>query len=327
MLTDAHGDRVGNPRRHHECHRHDLQGDLVRAQLRAAHGAHAQGGEGKQPDLHGVGATNRQAQAPQFLQVLAVEPRQALTQWIGIVGRVPANVPRQRQGHQVGDNRRDQANAHQPQFRQAEHACDQRIVEQKVGNGTAQADDHHRRCPADGAGETAQGHEAQVAGQGKGQEDQELSGRLDVAFSLAEQQQYRFQVPQQKAGAQRHQPCQPQAGLGQPGRAEDIARSLTDRHQGADRRDHADAENRHERIGRRAEPATGQCLGTQARHHQGVGEDHQHVRQLRGNQRPRQPQDGPEFSTCWMLHGHHARFWKWTGKRRFSALCGVCTKG
>ena len=234
---------------------------------------------------------------------------------------------RQRQRHEVGDNRRDQADAHQPQFRQAEHAGDQRIVEQEVGHGAAEADDHHRRRPADGAGETAQGHEAQVAGQGERQDQQKLPGRLDVGFGLAEQQQHRFEVPQQQARHQRHQPRQPQPGLGQPGGADDIARALTDRHQGADRGDHANAENRHERVGRRAQAATGQCLGTQARHHQGVGEDHQHVRQLRGNQRPRQPQDGPEFNTRWMLHGHHARLSKRTGKRRFSALCGVCTKG
>ncbi|MNI04372.1 hypothetical protein D3C73_572940 [compost metagenome] len=236
-------------------------------------------------------------------------------------------MPRQRQGHQVGDNRRNQPDAHQPQFRQAEHAGNQRVVEQEVGHGSAQADNHHRCRTANGAGEPAQGHEAQVAGQGERQEDQKLPGHLDIAFGLAEQQQHRFEVPQQQTGDQRHQPCQPQPGLGQPGRPENVAGSLTDRDQSADGSNHADAENRHERIGRRAEPATGQCLGTQARHHQGVGEDHQHVRQLRGNQRPRQPQDGPEFSTCWMLHGHHARFWKWTGKRRFSALCGVCTKG
>ncbi|MCY1174444.1 hypothetical protein D9M73_146460 [compost metagenome] len=114
------------------------------AQLRAAHGAHTQRGEGKQPDFHRVGAANRQAQTPQLLQVLAIQPRQALTQRIGLISRMPPNVPRQRQGHQVGDNRRDQPDARQPQFRQAEHAGNQRIVEQEVGHGADQADDHHR---------------------------------------------------------------------------------------------------------------------------------------------------------------------------------------
>ncbi|MNX91666.1 hypothetical protein D3C86_1237640 [compost metagenome] len=296
-------------------------------QLCAAHGAHAQRGEGKQPDFHRVGAANRQAQTPQLLQVLAVQPRQALAQRIGLISRMPTNVPRQRKCHQVGDNRRDQPDARQPQFRQAEHPGNQRIVEQEVGDRTAKADDHHRRRTANGAGEPAQGHEAQVAGQGERQENQKLPGRMDVAFGLAEQQQHRFEVPQQQTGDQRHQPRQPQPGLGQPGSPDNIAGTLTDRHQRTYRCDHANAENRHERVGRRTEPATGQRFGTQARHHQGVGEDHQHVRQLRGNQRPRQPQDGPEFSTCWMLHGHHARLSKGTGKHRFSALCTVFTKG
>jgi len=43
---------------------------------------------------------------------------------------------------------------------------------------------------------------------------------------------------------------------------------------------HADAEDRHERIARRAQAATSQGFGAQARHHQGVGQHHQHVRQL-----------------------------------------------
>ncbi|MNB93636.1 hypothetical protein D3C75_407710 [compost metagenome] len=318
VLADAHGDGIRNTRWDHERHRNDLQGDLVCTQLRAAHGAHAQRGEGKQPDFHRVGAANRQAQTPQLLQVLAVQPRQALAQRIGLISRMPTNVPRQRKCHQVGDNRRDQPDARQPQFRQAEHAGNQRIVEQEVGDRTANTDDHHWRCTANGAGEPAQGHEAQVAGQGERQEDQKLPGCVDVAFSLAEQQQHRFEVPQQQTGDQRHQPRQPQPGLGQSSGPDNIAGTLTDRHQGADRRNHADAENRHERIGRRTEPATGQGLGTQARHHQSVGEDHQHVRQLRGNQRPRQPQDGPEFSTCWMLHGHHARLSK--GNRKAPIL-------
>ncbi|MOA34289.1 hypothetical protein D3C78_1556550 [compost metagenome] len=64
VLADAHRDRIRQPGRHHERHRDDLQGDLMRAQLRAAHGAHAQRGERKQPDFYRVGAADRQAQSP-----------------------------------------------------------------------------------------------------------------------------------------------------------------------------------------------------------------------------------------------------------------------
>ena len=167
----------------------------MRAQLRAAHGAHAQRGEGEQPDFHRVGAANWQAEAPQLLEVLPVRPRQPCAQWISVVRRMPMNVPRQGQCHAVGNDRRDQTDAHQAQFRQAEHAGDQRVIKQEVRHCADQADDHDRRRPADGTGEAAQGHEAQIAGEGERQGNQELPGGVDVGFSLAEQQQHRFQVP------------------------------------------------------------------------------------------------------------------------------------
>jgi len=197
MLADAHGHCVGHPRRHHERHRHNLQRDLVRRQLRAAHGAHAQRREGKQPDFHRIGAANRQAQAPQLAQVLGVQAQQAGAQRVSSVGAVAADVPHQRQRHAVGDDGGDQADAHQAELGQAEHAFDQCVVEQVVQHGAADADDHHRSGFADGAGKTAQGHEAQVAGQGERQYRQELPGRLHVGFSLAEHQQQWLEVPQQ----------------------------------------------------------------------------------------------------------------------------------
>ena len=327
VLADAHGDRVGHAGRHHEGHRNDLQGNLVRTQLRAAHGAHAQRCEGKQPDLHRVGAADGQAQPPQLLEVLTVGPRQAFTQWISVIRPMPPNMQGQRQRHQVGDDGRDQPDPHQPHLGQAEHAGDQRIVEQEIRHRAGEADHHHRCRPADRTGEAAQGHEAQVAGQGERQDHQELPGHMDVAFGLAEQQQHGLEVPQQQAGGQCHQPRQPQTCLGQPGGANDIARTLTDSYQGADCRNHPNAENRHKRVGGRTQAAAGKRLGANARHHQGVGEDHQHMRQLRGNQRPRQPQNGPEFNTRWMLHDHHARFSEGTVDRRFSALWRISTKG
>ena len=195
MLADAHGHRVGHPRRHHEGHRDNLQGDLVCRQLRAAHGAHAQRRKGKQPDLYRIGAANRQAQAPQLAQVVGIQAQQAGAQRVGGVGAVAADVPHQCQRHAIGDDGGHQADAHQAQFRQAEHAFDQRMVEQVVDHGAAQADHHHRSGLADGAGKAAQGHEAQVAGQGKGQDRQKLPGRMHVGFGLAEHQQHRLQVP------------------------------------------------------------------------------------------------------------------------------------
>ncbi|MNN18913.1 hypothetical protein D3C81_1321330 [compost metagenome] len=193
---------------------------------------------------------------------------------------MPADVPGQRQRHAIGDNRCDQADARQAHFRQTEHAGDQRVIEQEIRHRAGQADDHHRCRPADCTGETAQGHETEVAGQGEGQGNQELPGRVDVGFGLAEQQQHRFQVPQQQPGAQRHQPRQPQSGLGQTRSANDVAGALANRHQCADRCNHADAENRHERISRRTETAARERFRTQARHHQRVSQHHQHVRQL-----------------------------------------------
>ena len=169
MLTDAHGDRIRHARGHHERGRHNLQRDLVRGQLRAAHGAHAQGRKSKQPDFHRVGATDGQAEAPQFAQVRHVKPRQAFAQRIGVVGRVPMNMPGKPQRHARGHNRRHQADAHQPQFRQAEHAGNQRVIEQEVGHGADDANDHHGHRATHRTGKAAQSHERHVAGQCKRQ--------------------------------------------------------------------------------------------------------------------------------------------------------------
>ncbi|MNC31938.1 hypothetical protein D3C75_802750 [compost metagenome] len=141
----THGHGIRQARRNHERRGDDLQGDLVRRQLGATEHTHAQCGEGEQADLDGVGAANRQAQAPQLAQGWPRRAAQALANRVGRVGRVPADIQGHGHGHAVGHDGGDQTDTHQPQFRQAEHALDQRIVEQKVGHGADQADDHHRR--------------------------------------------------------------------------------------------------------------------------------------------------------------------------------------
>ncbi|OLS63131.1 hypothetical protein PSEMO_18360 [Pseudomonas putida] len=307
VQADAHGHRIGQPRRDHERRRDDLQGDLVRAQFGTAHGPHAQRGEGEQADFHGVGPANRQAQAPQLAQRRHRWPRQVPADRVGRIGRVLTDIQRQGHRHAVGDDRRHQADTHQPQLRQAEHALDQRVIEQEVDHRPHQADDHHRRRAPQRTGKTAQGHEGQVAGQGEGQQQQEVPGILDVAGCLPEQQQYRPEVPQHQRRHHRHDPAQPQPGLGQAGGAFGVAGAMTDGDQGTDRGDHPEAEDRHERIARRTQAAAGQGLGADPGHHQGVGEQHQHMRQLRGNQRPRQPQQCLEFMGWRRLHGRIPR--------------------
>ncbi|MNJ39553.1 hypothetical protein D3C77_344290 [compost metagenome] len=297
-----HGHRVRQSRWNHECRRDNLQGDLVGRQFSAAEHAHAQRREGEQPDFDGVGAANGQAQAPEFTQGRPRRAAQALADRVGGVGRVPADVQRHGYRHAVGDDGGDQAYAYQAQFWQAEHALDQCIVEQEVGHGTDQADDHYRRRAADGAGKAAQGHEAQVAGQGQRQQEQELGGRCDVFRALTEQQQHRLQVPQRQRRHQRHRPGQPQPGLGQAGGAGNITGPLANGHQGPHGRDHSQAENRHERIAGCAQATTGQRLGADAGHHQGVGQHHQHVGQLRGDQWTGQAQQCLEFMSGCSLH-------------------------
>jgi len=154
------------------------------------------------------------------------------------------------------------------------------VVEQVVDHCAAQADHHHRRGFADGAGEAAQGHERQIARQGERQDRQELPGRRHVGFGLAEHQQHGLEVPQQQGRHQRHQPRQPEPGLGQSRGSFNVTGALADGDQCAYGGDYADAENRHERITRRTQAATGQGFGAQAGHHQGVGQHHQHVGQL-----------------------------------------------
>ncbi len=169
VLADAQGDGIGNPRRNHERHRDDLQGDLVGRQLGAAHGAHAQGSEGEQPDFHRVGAADGQAQSPELAQVLPVRPGQAAAQGVVAIRGMPPDVPGHGQRHAVGDDGGDQADTGQSQPGQAEHPGDERIVEGKVGHGATEADHHHRGGASQGTGKAAQGHEAQVAGQGERQ--------------------------------------------------------------------------------------------------------------------------------------------------------------
>ena len=164
IQADPHGHRIRQPGRHHERGRDDLQGDLMRRQLGAAEHTHAQRGEGEQADFDHVRAANRQAQPPQLAQRRQRWPRQALAQRVGVVEAVPADIQRQGDGHAQRDQRGDQANADQAEFGQTEHALDQRMVEQVVEHRADQADDHHRRRPAKGAGEAAQGHKRQVAG-------------------------------------------------------------------------------------------------------------------------------------------------------------------
>ncbi|MNV40764.1 hypothetical protein D3C71_1323800 [compost metagenome] len=216
---------------------------------------------------------------------------------------MPADVQGQGDGHAQRHHGSHQADAHQAQLGQAEHALDQRDVEQVVEHRADHADDHHRRRAAQCAGETAQGHERQVAGQCQGQQGKKLGSRGDVVRLLAEQQQHRLQVPQRHGGDQCQAPGQPQPVLGQAGDAFGVAGAFADGHQGADRGDHAQAEDRHERIAGRAQATAGQGLRADAGHHQGVGEHHQHVRQLRGDERPGEAQQCLEFGGGRDVHG------------------------
>ena len=220
------------------------------------------------------------------------------------------DMPGQTQRHAGRHNRRDQTDPHQPQFWQAEHAGNQCVIEQEVGHRANQADHHHGGRPAHRTGKTTQRHKSHIAGQGERQQQQELARGFDVARRLAKQQEQRFDIPQHHCATQGQGPGQPQPGLRQPGRAFNIARALTNRHQRTHGSNHADAENRYERIARRTQTPASQSLWAQARHHQRIGEHHQHVSQLRGDQRPCQPHNGPEFDTCRMLFDHLFDFYR-----------------
>jgi hypothetical protein len=90
---------------------------------------------------------------------------------------------------------------------------------------------------------------------------------------------------------------------------------VADRNQGAHGCDYADAEERNQVIAGRAQSAARQRIRAQVTHHHGVGEDHQHMRHLRSDQRPGQTQDGPEFFDPWCLSGDrlHGRGARKTG--------------
>ncbi|MNR12104.1 hypothetical protein D3C85_1284410 [compost metagenome] len=67
----------------------------MRAQLGAAHVTHAQRGKGEQPDLDGIGAADGQPQPPQLTQGRHIGPAQAAANRVGVIGLVPADMPRQ----------------------------------------------------------------------------------------------------------------------------------------------------------------------------------------------------------------------------------------
>ena len=302
VLADAEGGGVGDAHRHHEGHVHRHDGDLVRGQRVAADGAHAQGGEGEHAGLHRIGAADRQAQAQQLAQLGQARAQQAAGQRVGGVGRVAQQVEEQQQGHDVGHQRGDQADAGQAQRRQAEPAVDQRPVEGEVGRRAADADGHHRARPADGRREAAQGHEAEVAGQGEHQGGEKLHRPLDVVRLLTKARQQRAEVPQQQAAGQGQAAGQPQAVLRQAGDPGAVAGAMADGDQVAHRGQHADAEDRHEGIAGRAQAAGGQLGGAQLAHHQGVGEHHQHMGQLRGDQRAGEAEEGDQFGADGLRH-------------------------
>ncbi|MCY1179070.1 hypothetical protein D9M73_194500 [compost metagenome] len=132
---------------------------------------------------------------------------------------------------------------------------------------------------------------------------QETHGAVHGFRRLTEDQEDAFEIPQQQPGQQRQPHAHPQAGAGDPGDALRIAGAMADRDQIAHRRHHADAAHRHEGIAGGTQAAAGQGLRTEFAHHQGVGEDHRHIGQLGGNQRPGKAQDCGEFTAVRLLHG------------------------
>lgn len=222
---------------------------------------------------------------------------------------MPADIQRQGSGHAHRHHCGDQTDTHQAQLGQAEHAFDQCHVEQVVEHRAEQTDDHHRGRATQRAGEATQGHEGQITGQGQWQQGEKFGGRGHVLGLLPEKQQHRFKIPQHQRSEQRQGPGQPQAVLRQSGGAFDVVGTLANGHQRADGGDHAQAEDRYERIAGCPQATTRQSLRADAGHHQGVGQHHQHVRQLRGNQRPGQAQQSLEFCGGRDVHGGSPSFW------------------
>jgi hypothetical protein len=205
--------------------------------------------------------------------------------------------------HAVGHDGGNQADPHQAPVRQTKQAIDEGVVEPEVQCDADQTDHHHWRGPAQRAGEAAQRHEAQKARQCQRQGNQELAGHVHVGFVLTEVEQDRLQVPQDHCGHQRHAPRQPQPSLGQTGCAGVIVGTLANCDQRTDGGHHPDAEKRHEVVAGSAQSAARQGLRPKLAHHHGVGENHQHMRHLRCDQRPGQAQDDPQFFEGVLLHG------------------------
>ena len=274
----------------------------MRGQRVAADGAHAQGGEGKHAGLHRIGTADRQAQAQQRAHIVAARAQQTAENPVLAVGRSTQDVQRQGQSHTAADQGCGHADAAQAQVGQAEPALDQCVIDDEVGEGADDANGHYRAGVADGAGEAAQGHEAQVAGQGEGQRGEKLHGPGRGIGLLAQVRQQRTEGTQAEGAANAQQQGQPQAALQQARGPRIIAGAVAHRDQAAYGCDHADAEQREHVVTGSAKCAAGQLLGAEHAHHDGVGEYHQYVGQLCGDQGPGQAEQGREFGTYCVRH-------------------------
>lgn len=95
---------------------------------------------------------------------------------------------------------------------------------------------------------------------------------------------------------------QPQAVLDQARDTCLIARAMADGDQAAHRGDHPGAEDREDEIAGGTQCTTGQLLRAEHGHHQRVGENHQRVGQLCGDQRAGQTQQRTQFVAKGILH-------------------------
>lgn len=95
---------------------------------------------------------------------------------------------------------------------------------------------------------------------------------------------------------------QPQAVLDQARDTCLIARTMANGDQAANGGDHPGAEDREDEIAGGAQCATGQLLRAEHGHHQRVGEDHQRMGQLRGDQRAGQAQQCRQLMAKRIFH-------------------------
>ena len=265
--ADAHGRGHADAQGHHEGHRSEVEGDLVRRQRGRAERAHHQGHGVEQHGLEDHRHADREAQTKDLVQFDAGRPVEPAKGAVGAQHRGCLDKnDHAHKAEQRGEGGR-QTRADDAQTRRAEMAENQCVAQKSVDPDARPHHPQTRARPAQRGGEVAQHQKTQRKRQAKGQHTEELPRRLGQGRILMQGQQDRPAEPHHPHHRDRDQRDGPQAHAQGRAHAAAVAGARTDdvRHHRRDRRGRSRAHqpgeeehriaDRRRRQGKPAEPA------------------------------------------------------------------------